>query len=569
MTTNKDVPIKFDDKGDQRRMMVMGADENFTKKTSELAEEVFNKIYGFDKDGNPCGVPFVDDYDLIAQFKHELFTREDIKAIQLRNFPHTEAYDKCFSIPRTTETTEIETILRDLIPFMRESLKQREVIMELEIDGTVHKLCDVVQSTGAIEYVQGFGNTPSRIALCKPLVFYDLMTGKPYPHATIERSLNDCTLWLKDEYDMKMVSGNMPSGFKKIQGRYRNAGAVMFALSTEIDDINRGYKQPASLSGTAAAPVAIKKEANREGERLRVNDKWKPDSTGAFETVNEMKPGVTTLDDKSNNVQYMDTFLLEADEVSKAIYAIEAERVRAQPKGVPLSSSILFRERLAAQVTEATKLFNNGAVCRVVYSGSKSVHMLVRVNEGATTIDEYKWLHAYLAAKMSNSLTFDPACKDPARLTRAPIRVERRSEYKGKEVIGVQELLMVNWTHIYNCNWRPLYEQWKNRPLKDYEQVKGYKLGPLRKEYDEAVRALLSGTFWTDDAWNGRRQKCFFPAYRLCRMLGFTHEELWGDDGILDGLNDYYRPSERTYWIMRESCDLVRKIDIDVEDNDE
>jgi hypothetical protein len=45
MTTNKDVPIKFDGREDQRRFMIMEADEHFTRKESQLADEVFTKLY--------------------------------------------------------------------------------------------------------------------------------------------------------------------------------------------------------------------------------------------------------------------------------------------------------------------------------------------------------------------------------------------------------------------------------------------------------------------------------------------------------------------------------------------
>jgi hypothetical protein len=77
--------------------------------------------------------------------------------------------------------------------------------------------------------------------------------------------------------------------------------------------------------------------------------------------------------------------------------------------------------------------------------------------------------------------------------------------------------------------------------------------------------ALLSGTFWTDKQWNGRRQQCFFPAYRLCRLVGYTHEVLWGQAGILDGIDNYYRRNEKDYWRSRENCDLVQQIDKDVD----
>src|SRR5262245_4755048 len=128
LTSNKDVPIKFEDDSDQRRFMVMEADENFTRKNNKLADEVFTKLYGRDANGNPVGVPFTEDKALISQFKHELYTREDIKDVDYRKFPHTAAYNKCFTLPRTTEATEIEAIVRTLAPFIKESLEQHAIV---------------------------------------------------------------------------------------------------------------------------------------------------------------------------------------------------------------------------------------------------------------------------------------------------------------------------------------------------------------------------------------------------------------------------------------------------------
>ena len=129
MTTNKDVPIKFDGREDQRRFMIMEADEHFTRKESKLADEVFTKLYGYNAEMQQVGVPFQDDVDLIAQFKHELFTKADIAAVKLRQFPKTAAYNKCFTMPRTSEASEIESIMRALAPFIKASLEQNKVVL--------------------------------------------------------------------------------------------------------------------------------------------------------------------------------------------------------------------------------------------------------------------------------------------------------------------------------------------------------------------------------------------------------------------------------------------------------
>ena len=52
--------------------MVMEADSSFTSH-NERAKEIFEKLYGYSSNGEKTGVPFVEDYDLISQFKHELY----------------------------------------------------------------------------------------------------------------------------------------------------------------------------------------------------------------------------------------------------------------------------------------------------------------------------------------------------------------------------------------------------------------------------------------------------------------------------------------------------------------
>ena len=64
----------------------------------------------------------------------------------------------------------------------------------------------------------------------------------------------------------------------------------------------------------------------------------------------KMKPGVTSLESKNKNVQYMDTFLFESDETTKSVYMIEEERIK---KGGDLTSERLFAERLRLQLSEA------------------------------------------------------------------------------------------------------------------------------------------------------------------------------------------------------------------------
>lgn len=570
VTSNKDVPIKFDDDSDQRRFMIMEADEDFTRKKSSLADEVFTKLYGRDKNNNSTNTPFVDDVELQQQFKHELFSREDIKNTDVRMFPHTPAYDRCFTLPRTSEATEIEAVLRTLAPFIRASLDARSIITEVIIPDTneMIKLSSYLFTIAAMQYFPAAMNQPEYVALCRPLVFYDQQTQKPYSHATVERTIYDCESWLTKEFGIRIypVTLPIPGGFFGVQGRYRSAPTARFILESSMPT-----RKQELMTQIVETVDTITEQ--RIGERLRVNGRWQPDAGGEFETLNEMKAGVRDLRNKSKNVQYMDTFLFESDETSKHIYMIEEERLNKEKNSsgvlAELTAEKLFQERLRLQRSEAERLFKQGIAARIVYSGGKSYHIIVRVADEPETLEQYKWLHAHLSLELSDKIVFDGSTADPARLTRAPIMHERKFEYHGVKIVGQQKPMHTNWNAVYMYNWRPLYQQWLNRPLSDIESMKNTRLMPTKKEYRKAMSALLHGTFWTDPAWNGRRQQCFFPGYRLCRLLGYSHDQLWCDEGILDGLDNYYRRNEIEYWRSRKESQIIAQIDKNISEMEE
>lgn len=564
MTTNKDVPIKFDGREDQRRFMIMEADEHFTRKESALADEVFSKLYGYDSDYNRVGTPFQEDKDLIAQFKHELFTREDIAKVPLRNFPKTAAYNRCFTLPRTSEATEIESIMRSLAPFIKASLVEEKLIDELPNYG---KLTDTVQFAGALQFMPTYKEYKKFVALCRPLVFYEMNTGKPYAHSTVERGIYDCAPWLLTEFGIA-INPNMeplPGGFDKLAGRYRMAPTARLCLADDLPNLHKdvvSYKPVPRLNTTSSARI---------GERLRVNNQFKVDVKGCFETVNEMKPGTVDLKDKSKHVQYMDTFLLESDETSYLNMKLEKQRAQEWKEAFgdsrPIKAETLYKERLHFARKEAERIFNDGIACRLVYSGAKSYHLLIRVKDAPKTFEEYAWLHAYLCQTVSDKLSFDESTCDPARLTRSPIKLERTSSAYDIVVEGTQDLICENWEHVYDLDWRDLYDLWLHRPLKTYEQVNGRRLIPTKPEYQEAAEAIIDTSFWTDSKWDGDRQRCFFPAYRVLRLLGYTHQQLWNEGLMTKGINNYKKKEDITYWKTRDKSSIIVAIDEQIDEH--
>ena len=560
VTTNKDVPIKFDGREDQRRFMIMEADENFTRKKSALADEVFTKLYGFDANYHPVGKPFVEDKDLIAQFKHELYSNEALEKISLRNFPKTAAYKRCFSLPRTNEATDIESIMRSIAPYLRASLEKGVLVSE--INGSY--LSDIIENIYAVEVMPAYGGRAAYVALCRPLVFFDLGTKKPFSHAVVERTMLDCVDYLRSQ-GLAIVPDTEPLmwGFSKLQGRYKKAPTIKLC---KVEDVPQVQIPTIDLK-----PVLkeLPKPTERQGSRLRVNENFKVDEMGCFETVNEMKPYVKSLKNKTANVAYMDTFLFESDEANDVIVKQEQKRALEYASNYgeeyTIEAEILYKERLELALKEGQRLFDDGIVARIVYSGAKSYHFLVRVKDEPSNIDEYKWLHAYLSLHLSDKLLFDSQCSDPARLTRSPLELERYTSKYGLQIIGKQKLVCENWNNVYDFEWRNLYAQWCARPLSKLEQFRGKPLYPTRPEFKEAAEAVSTGAFWSNEKYNGDRQRLFFPAYRLLRSLGVTHDELWHDI-IPNGLKNYNKPSEINYWLTRENCSLIMSIDNDFDE---
>jgi hypothetical protein len=216
-----------------------------------------------------------------------------------------------------------------------------------------------------------------------------MSTNKPYPHSTVERGIIDCAPWLTETYGITVLPNMdaLPGGFANVAGRHKLAPAVRFGLADSIS--TKVYDESID---NPVSEVTLRSET-RIGERLRVNSKFRPDPNGCFETVNEMKPGTKDLTNKSQNVQYMDTFLLESDETSHLNKQLEKQRAEewkdVYNESEPIKADMLYRERLQAAEKESERLFNEGIVCRIVYSGAKPYHLLIRVKDAPTTSEEY------------------------------------------------------------------------------------------------------------------------------------------------------------------------------------
>lgn len=557
MTTNGEVPIKFDSVT-QRRFMVIEVDDNFTR-ANPLADEVFTKLYGFNANGEKVGKGLKNDSKTIEQFKWELLNNKQIAGTNPRNFVRTEAYERCFTMPRTNEAIEVEAILKGLVPFIKESLINRTKIEDVIVTGEEGEMSISLDSIGPSEafiFIRQNGNEPDRIAINRLLMFADQFTQKPYAHSVVERAIMDLKKWFRKEHGIIVLGRTeAPSGgFKAVTSRARMSPTVWFVLEGALEVV-----EPAPIEITPE-PAPIVPIQERIGERVRYSDStFLPDPNGVVETLNELKPG--THSRGKENAQYLDTFLLESDETSVQNMRLEDDLLKT---GITeIKAEDLYVMRLKTQQAEAERLFNEQIVCRVVYSGSKSLHMLVRVDPAPETLDERRWLFAYLCKSLSSRLTFDPQVGDPTRLTRAPVTSERITYRNNVKIVGMQKLLMEDWTHVYKLHWRPMYEAWLNQPKDNFER-KGKSMLPTKEIYRDAARALMEGTFFKDKKWNGKRQSTFFCAYRIVRALGYTADQIWQE--VEEQVQDYYKVEDRAYWVSRRDSEIIREIESDMED---
>lgn len=557
ITSNSEVPIKFDSVT-QRRFMVIEVDEKFTR-SNPLADEVFTKLYGYDGNGDKKCNGFRDNPKAIQQFKYDLLYSEEVAKTNPRDFVKTEAYERCFTMPRTNDAVEIEAMLKALAPFIKASLERCTKVCDVEIVGENDEKfiigLDSIGSVEALMFLNAYAGQPPRVAINRMLMFIDQFSGKPYPHSVVERAIINMRTWFRREHGVIIRGDAAPpaGGFKGVDSRYRMSPTMWCILDKDTN--------PVTFPDSVTVEHINNGEQVRIGTRVRYSDKtYLPDENGVLETLNELKPGHSTR--SKDDVAYLDTFLLECDTTTAINEQYEHKILTSGIKEIQAEQ--LYAARLVAQKAEADRLFKEQKVCRVVYSGAKSLHLLVRVDPAPQNLDERKWLFAYLCKTMSDTLNFDMSVGDPSRLTRAPITATRVTNKEGVRIVGTQRLMYEDWTNVYKLHWRPIYEAWLNKPKDAYEQARGKSMVPTKEIYRDAARALMEGTFFKDKVWNGQRQETFFPAYRIVRLLGYTKDQIFEE--MKEQLTDYYRQDQVEYWMSRYDCKLIDDIEEDLND---
>ena len=213
----------------------------------------------------------------------------------------------------------------------------------------------------------------------------------------------------------------------------------------------------------------------------------KPDINTEFVTANKLADGSKTA--KDENVETRKSFIFEIDNED-----IEVQKERAK---------ILFESKI---------------INRAVYSGSKSVHCRITVDDEPENKEEYKFVW-----KKLNELYFegkaDKACSNPARLTRMPSAIRAN---------GVKQEKLCLSNEILKYEWRKEYEL--EKAVEDYllkSELKSNQNGRtpieilLKRNIPIEARKLLENSFI-----DGERHKEIPNAVAFLKKCGFELAEL-------------------------------------------
>lgn len=129
---------------------------------------------------------------------------------------------------------------------------------------------------------------------------------------------------------------------------------------------------------------------------------------------------------------------------------------------------------LKEQVERASFLKEKKILNRIVFSGNKSLHCRITINEDPENIEHYKWLWGKLNDKFFAG-TADRACANPARLTRKPNGIRIKNGKKILQKLLFEDNTIVFDSTIFDQSWeiekteRKLHELYREKHKVDRE----------------------------------------------------------------------------------------------------
>jgi hypothetical protein len=213
----------------------------------------------------------------------------------------------------------------------------------------------------------------------------------------------------------------------------------------------------------------------------------KPNCNTEFVTINKLKDGSKTA--KDENVETYRSLIFEID-----------------------------NEDIELQKRRAKSLFENKVVNRAVFSGSKSVHCRITLNDEPDNKEQYKYIW-----KKLNEMYFenkaDKACSNPARLTRMPNAI-RSNGIKQERLYLSNELLNYDWRNEYELD-RQIDALIAKQEIEYNQNGKTPIETLLKRNIPNEARKLLENSF-TD----GERHKEIPKAVAFLKKCGYGLNEL-------------------------------------------
>ena len=256
-------------------------------------------------------------------------------------------------------------------------------------------------------------------------------------------------------------------------------------------------------------------------------------SSGVFYSM----PGTTNFQFECLNPLKTVSFAEEMEiDTNKATKEQLTKRLKSR-KDVNVSSMRNFvfecdNSTLKEQVARIKFLKEKKIINRIVFSGNKSLHCRITINEDPENIEHYKWLWSKLNDKFFGGLA-DRACANPARLTRKPNGVRIKN---GKEV--VQKLLFEDDSIVFNSTifdqtWeiekaeRKMHEQYRNKHKVDREPTNSLIIDELASMPESSQEKECWQKAWAlaqNDGTLSYQEAASAVSYLGC--LGFTADDI-------------------------------------------
>lgn len=129
---------------------------------------------------------------------------------------------------------------------------------------------------------------------------------------------------------------------------------------------------------------------------------------------------------------------------------------------------------LKEQIERASFLIEKKIINRVVFSGNKSLHCRITINEDPENLEHYKWIWGKLNDKFFAGIA-DRACANPSRLTRKPNGVRIKNGKKILQKLLFEDNTIVFDSTIFDQSWeiekteRKLHELYREKHKVDRE----------------------------------------------------------------------------------------------------